>query len=106
MIFLENDDAGSPFWKLVLKQFDDLLVKILIAAAIISFILAKMNGETGLSAIIEPSVSPSIFIINDNSHYVKFGLELLVYWCWIILGLMIAYQNHSFIEQTEVRCLD
>ncbi|KAJ4755752.1 Calcium-transporting ATPase [Rhynchospora pubera] len=53
-------EQSTPFWKLVLKQFDDLLVKILIAAAIISFILAKMNGETGLSAIIEPSV---IFLI-------------------------------------------
>ncbi|KAJ3697610.1 hypothetical protein LUZ61_001315 [Rhynchospora tenuis] len=53
-------EQSTPFWKLVLKQFDDLLVKILIAAAIISFILAKINGETGLSAIIEPSV---IFLI-------------------------------------------
>lgn len=74
-------DAGTPFWKLVLKQFDDLLVKILIAAAIISFILAKMNGETGLSAIIEPSVSPLFFIIKGDSLYVKFGLDLLVCWC-------------------------
>jgi hypothetical protein len=42
---------------LVLKQFEDLLVKILIAAAVISFLLARMNGETGLSAFLEPSVS-------------------------------------------------
>lgn len=54
---MEIGGAGTPFWKLVLKQFDDLLVKILIVAAIVSFILAKLNGETGLSAIIEPSVS-------------------------------------------------
>lgn len=49
--------AGAPFWKLVLKQFDDLLVKILIASALISFILALINGETGLTAFLEPSVS-------------------------------------------------
>lgn len=48
--------AGTPFWKLVLKQFDDLLVKILIAAAVVSFILALINGETGLTAFLEPSV--------------------------------------------------
>lgn len=49
-------NAGTPFWKLVLKQFDDLLVKILIAAAIVSFVLALVNGETGLIAFLEPSV--------------------------------------------------
>ncbi|KAJ3672799.1 hypothetical protein LUZ60_006173 [Juncus effusus] len=53
-------EESTPFWKLVLKQFDDLLVKILIVAALVSFILAKMNGETFLSSIIEPSV---IFMI-------------------------------------------
>lgn len=39
-----------------MKQFDDLLVKILIAAAAVSFFLALMNGETGLTAFLEPSV--------------------------------------------------
>ncbi|CAI0450480.1 unnamed protein product [Linum tenue] len=52
---------GTPFWKLVLKQFDDLLVKILIAAAIVSFILTLINGETGLTAFVEPFVRCHIF---------------------------------------------
>lgn len=43
-----------------MKQFDDLLVKILIAAAVVSFLLARLNGETGLTAFLEPSV---IFMI-------------------------------------------
>ena len=39
--------TGTPFWKLVLKQFDDYLVKVLIAAAIVDLIIALVNGERG-----------------------------------------------------------
>ena len=39
--------TGTPFWKLVLKQFDDYLVKVLIAAAVVDLIIALVNGERG-----------------------------------------------------------
>lgn len=41
-------DVGTPFYKLVLKQFDDYLVKILIAAAVVDLIIAIANGEHGI----------------------------------------------------------
>ncbi|CAO2817705.1 unnamed protein product [Amaranthus hypochondriacus] len=57
-------EKSTPFWKLVIKQFDDLLVKILIVAAIVSFVLALINGETGLTAFLEPSVILMILAAN------------------------------------------
>jgi magnesium-transporting ATPase (P-type) len=65
--------AGTPFWKLVLKQFDDLLVKILIAAAVVSFILALINGETGLTAFLEPSVGYVNLLFWLAVSYYKFS---------------------------------
>jgi Ca2+-transporting ATPase len=35
-----DKEEGKPLWKLVLQQFDDLLVKILLGAAILSFVRA------------------------------------------------------------------
>ncbi|KAM6579915.1 hypothetical protein CsatA_003689 [Cannabis sativa] len=58
------EERRVPFLKLVLKQFDDLLVKILIVAAIVSFVLALINGETGLTAFLEPSVILMILAAN------------------------------------------
>lgn len=57
-------EKSTPFWKLVIKQFDDLLVKILIVAALVSFFLALINGDTGLTAFLEPSVILLILAAN------------------------------------------
>ena len=56
-------DPGTPFWKLVLKQFDDLLVKILIAAAAVSLLIGLADGE-GWSSVMEPSVIVLILVAN------------------------------------------
>ena len=56
--------AARPFLSLILKQFDDLLVKILLAAAVVDFIIALANGERGLSAFVEPAVILAILAAN------------------------------------------
>ncbi|KAG0559244.1 hypothetical protein M758_10G088300 [Ceratodon purpureus] len=61
-------EPGKPMWKLVLEQFEDMLVKILLVAAFISFVLAYVDGhsgeESGIGAYVEPLVILFILILN------------------------------------------
>lgn len=85
-------NAGTPFWKLVLKQFDDLLVKILIAAAIVSFVLALINGETGLTAFLEPSVRYSSTC--PCISFLIYNLNFKMYKVYLITNFLIGEDIH------------
>ncbi|XP_059660674.1 calcium-transporting ATPase 1, endoplasmic reticulum-type-like [Cornus florida] len=59
---------GQSILRLILDQFNDTLVRILLAAAVISFVLAWYDGDEGgemeITAFVEPLVIFLILIVN------------------------------------------
>ncbi|CBZ53307.1 hypothetical protein NCLIV_030940 [Neospora caninum Liverpool] len=68
-VFGKNElehDAGKSLLQLILEQFQDLLVRILLSAAVVSFVLALFEGgaDEGITAFIEPLVILIILVLN------------------------------------------
>ncbi|TGZ85617.1 calcium ATPase [Ascodesmis nigricans] len=58
------EDPPTPLWELILEQFKDQLVLILLASAGISFVLAILEGGEDKTAFVDPAVILTILILN------------------------------------------
>jgi len=56
-------EEGKSLWELILEQFDDLLVKILLLAAIISFVLACFEDTEDTNELITAYVEPFVILL-------------------------------------------
>lgn len=58
------EDPPTPLWELILEQFKDKLVIILLAAAGISLVLAILEDGQGFEPFVDPIVILTILILN------------------------------------------
>lgn len=58
------EDPPTPLWELILEQFKDQLVIILLGSAAVSFVLAMFEEGGGWSAFVDPAVILTILILN------------------------------------------
>jgi Ca2+ transporting ATPase len=50
------EEPPTPIWELILEQFKDQLVIILLGSAAVSFVLALLEGGEGWTAFVDPAV--------------------------------------------------
>jgi Ca2+ transporting ATPase len=61
------EDPPTPIWELILEQFKDQLVIILLGSAAVSFVLALFEGGDDWTAFVDPAVVSDSYALMDST---------------------------------------
>ncbi|KAK4966999.1 hypothetical protein LTR66_011999, partial [Elasticomyces elasticus] len=92
------EDPPTPLWELILEQFKDQLVIILLGSAAVSFVLALFEGEQGWTAFVDPAVVRSLFraymTIPDATDVLPFQILTI-----LVLNAVVGVSQESSAEK-------
>lgn len=73
------EEPPTPMWELILEQFKDQLVLILLGSAAVSFVLALFEESDDWTAFVDPAVVRSSLNFNCLSNYTRMETNHSVY---------------------------
>ncbi|QDZ25314.1 P-type cation-transporting ATPase [Chloropicon primus] len=86
---------STPIWKLVLEQFDDTLVKVLLVAAIVSFVLAISEELEAIKEVHPDANIWSLLSMDSLKAFVEPGVIVLI----LLLNAIVGVWQESNAEK-------
>lgn len=96
-------EVATPWWKLVIAQFDDRLVQILLGVAVLSYGLAILEGEA--NGWVEPVAILSILVLNAMVGTWQVCVPTRAYTAYTLYRESFATDPPNVIFCTRLPCL-
>ena len=88
------EDPSTPLWQLILEQFKDQLVIILLGSAAISFILALFEDGEGWTAFVDPAVVCALRLVRARATLTQPQILTI-----LVLNAVVGVSQESSAEK-------